>query len=173
MWPCPFCHHLLILTMEQPVVNALWDKSQRPQVAWDCFLEIQSKTLHVLCSPSLIFAQTPKSWKKMLTTSWRTRNNFQLCWKEYSQKTMKFFSILGNEIKETQESVQKKIEKVGGQIKLLQTELIEVKRVIASLSLSNVHFTQNMIFMQQIRDYVNHLATIYTRIKPHRASFYA
>ena len=84
---------------------------------------------------------------------------------------MRFF--LGNEIKETQESVQKITELVGGQLKLLQTELLQIKGVIASISVCNVRFTQNMIFMQQIRDYMDHLGTLYTNMKSYRAAFYA
>ena len=61
----------------------------------------------------------------------------------------------------------------GGLLKLQQTELIQIKGVIASISVCNVHFTQNMIFMQQIRDYVDHLGTLYTHIKSYRAAFYA
>ena len=86
---------------------------------------------------------------------------------------MRIFFILGNEIKETQESVQKIMEIGGGQLKLLQTELLQIKGVIASIAICNVHFTQNMIFMQQIRDYVDHLGTLYTHIKSYRAAFYA
>ena len=74
------------------------------------------------------------------------------------------FFILGNETKETQESVQKITEIVGGQLKLLQTELLQIKGVIASITVCNVHLTQSMIFMQQIRDYVDHLGTLYTHI---------
>ena len=76
----------------------------------------------------------------------------------------KFFN-LGNENKETQKSVQKIPEIVGGHLKRLQTVLLETKGVIVSISVCNVHFTQNMIFIQKIHDYVDHLGTLYTRIK--------
>ena len=48
--------------------------------------------------------------------------------------------------------------------------MLHIKGVI---SVCNVHFTQNMIFMQHIRDYVDHLGTLYTHIKSYRATFYA
>ena len=102
-----------------------------------------------------------------------TQKQFQAVLERVQTKNDENFFILGNEIKETQESVQKITEIVGGQIKLLQTELLHIKGVIASISVCNVHFTQNMIFMQQIRDYVDHLGTLYTHIKSYRAAFYA
>ena len=101
-----------------------------------------------------------------------TQKHFQAVLERVQTKNDDFF-ILGNEIKETQESVQKITEIVGGQSKLQQTELLEIKGVIASLSVGDVHFTQNMIFMQEIRDYVDHLETLYTQIKSYRAAFYA
>ena len=60
--------------------------------------------------------------------------------------------IVGNEFKETRESVPKITETVGVELKYLQTELLEIKSVIASLSVCNVNFTQNMIFIQHIYD---------------------
>ena len=62
---------------------------------------------------------------------------------------------------------------VGGQLKLLQTELLEIKRIIVSLTVCNVDFTQNMIFMQQTCEYLDHLGTLYTHIKSYRAASYA
>ena len=102
-----------------------------------------------------------------------TQKQFQAVLERVQTKNDENFFILGNEIKETQESVQKITEIVGGQLKLLQTELLHIKGVIASISVCNVHFTQNIIFMQQIRDYVDHLGTLYTHIKSYRAAFYA
>ena len=102
-----------------------------------------------------------------------TQKQFQSVLERIQTKNEKNFFILGNEIKETQDSVQKITDIVRGQIKLLQTELLQIKGVIASISECNIHFTQSMIFMQQIRDYVDHLGTLYTHIKSYRAAFYA
>ena len=100
-----------------------------------------------------------------------TQKQFQAVLERVQAKNDENFFILGNESKETQQSVQKKTEIVGGQLKLLQTELLHIKGVTASISVCNVHFTQNMIFIQQIRDYVDHLGTLYTHIKFNRAAF--
>ena len=102
-----------------------------------------------------------------------TQKQFQAVLERVQTKNDENFFILGNEIKETQESVRKITEIVGGQLELLQTELLHIKGVIASISVCNVHLTQNVIFMQQIRDYVDHLGTLYTHIKFYRAAFYA
>ena len=102
-----------------------------------------------------------------------TQKQFQAVLERVQTKNDENFFILGNEIKGTQESVQKITEIVGGQLKLLQTELLHIKGVIAPISVCNVHFTQKMIFMQQIRDYVDHLGTLYTHIKTYRVAFYA
>ena len=102
-----------------------------------------------------------------------TQKHFQAVLERVQTKNDENFFILGKEIKETQESVQKITEIVGGQLKLLQTELLQIKGVIASKSVCNVHSTQNMNFMQQIRDYVDHLGTLYTHIESYRAAFYA
>ena len=74
--------------------NALWEYSQPTQVPPDWFLEVQSKTLHVQRSPSLIFEQTTRTWKKILTTSWRLRIHFRLCWKSTDKKRWEFFYSL-------------------------------------------------------------------------------
>ena len=102
-----------------------------------------------------------------------TQKQFQAVPERVQTKNDENFFILGNEIKETQESVPKITEIVGAQLKLLQTKLLEIKGVIASLSVCNVQFTQNMISNQQIRDYVDLLGTLYTHIKSYRAAFYA
>ena len=99
-----------------------------------------------------------------------TQKQFQGVLERVLTKNDENFFILGSEIKETQESVHKR---VSGQLKLLQTELLQIKGVIASISVCNINFTQNMIFVQQIRDYVDHLETLYTHIKSYRAAFYA
>ena len=102
-----------------------------------------------------------------------TQKQFQAVLERVQTKNDEKFCILGNQIKETQESVQKITEIVGGQLKLLQNELLEIKGVIASISVCNVHFTQNMIFMQQIRDYVDQFGTLYLHIESYRTAFYA
>ena len=59
-----------------------------------------------------------------------TQNQFQAALEKVQTKNDENF-FLGNEIKETQESVPKITEIVGGQLKLLQTELLEIKAVFA------------------------------------------
>ena len=61
---------------------------------------------------------------------------------------------------------------VGGQLKLLQTELLKINGLIAALQVCNVHLTQEMNFMQQIRDYVDYLGTLSAQIKSYRAASY-
>ena len=102
-----------------------------------------------------------------------TQKQFEALLERVQTKKDENVFILGNEIKETHESVQKITKIVGGQLKLLQTELLQIKGVIASISVCNVQFAQNVIFMQQIRDYMDHLGTLYTQIKSYRATFYA
>ena len=101
-----------------------------------------------------------------------TQKQFQAVLERVQTKNDECFSILGKEIKETQKSVREIMEIVGGHLNLQQTEVFEVKGIIALLSVCNGHFTQNMIFMQQIRDYVDHLGTLYTHIKFWRADFH-
>ena len=101
-----------------------------------------------------------------------TQKQFQAVLERVETKNDDCFFVLGKEIKETKKSVREITEIVGGHLNLLQTEVFEIKGIIASLSVCNGHFTQNMIFLQQIRDYVDHLGTFYTHIKFWRAAFH-
>ena len=81
--------------------------------------------------------------------------------------------MLGNEIKDTQDSVVKITKLVGTQLKALEKELMEIKGVIANLPVCNQQLIHSMSFFQQIRDYIDHLGTLYTHIKSYRTAFYA
>ena len=138
-------------------------------------LVLGSQVKDAACSAISIFnlCTDTRNLKKNVDHVMATQKQFQAMLERVQTKNDASFFILGNEIKETQENVQKITEIVGGQLKLLQTELLQIKGVIASISLCNVHFTQKMIFMQHIRDYLDHLGTLYTHIKSYRAAFYA
>ena len=86
-----------------------------------------------------------------------TQKQFKVVLKRVQSENNEFFFALGNEIVETQEGGQKITEIVGVQLKLLEIESLEIKGVIAALSVPNTHLIQKVIFMQQIRDYVDHL----------------
>ena len=138
-------------------------------------LVLGSAVKDAACSALSIFnlCTDSKDLEEIVDHTMATQKQFQAVLERVQTKNDENFFILGNEFKETQESVQKITEIVGGQIKLPQTELLQIKGVIASISVCNVHLTQNMIFMQQIRDYVDHLGALYTHIKSYRAAFYA
>ena len=83
------------------------------------------------------------------------------------------FFLLGNEIKETQESVAKITEVVNNNLQKLDVELREIKDVIAHLYDCNEHLGQTMNFYQQLQDYISCLNSLYTHVKLYRAAFYA
>ena len=83
------------------------------------------------------------------------------------------FFLLGNEIKSTQESVAKVREVVGNQLKTLEKDLREIKGNLSQLHECSAHITMNMVYAQQVRDYVGQLDTLYTHVKSLRAAFYA
>ena len=83
------------------------------------------------------------------------------------------FFQLGNEIKETQESVAKITEVVNDNLQKLDVELREIKDVIAHLYDCNAHLAQTMNFYQQLQEYISYLNSLYTHVKSYRAAFYA
>ena len=89
-----------------------------------------------------------------------------------TKKDEKIF-FLGNEIKETQVSVVKITKLVGTQLKALEKELLEIKGEIVNLPVCNQQLIHSISFLQQIRDYTDHLGTLYAHIKCYRAAFYA
>ena len=83
------------------------------------------------------------------------------------------FFLLGNEIKETQESVAKITEVVNDNLQKLDVELREIEDVIAHLYDCNAHLAQTMNFYQQLQEYISYLNSLYTHVKSYRAAFYA
>ena len=81
--------------------------------------------------------------------------------------------LLGNEIKETQESVAKITEVVNDNLQTLDVELREIKEVIAHLYDCNAHLAQTIDFYQQLQEYISYLNSLYTHVKSYRAAFYA
>ena len=81
--------------------------------------------------------------------------------------------ILGNEVKETQESVAKITEVVSDNLQNLDVELREIKRVISHLVDCNAHLAQTINFYQQLQEYISYLNSLYTHVKSYRAAFYA
>ena len=80
--------------------------------------------------------------------------------------------VLSHEMKEkeTQKKLQKVTEVVGKHFRSLEVVLKEIKGVLAHLSLFNDHLTRSMLLLQQNRDYIPYLGTLYTHVK---ADFYA
>ena len=102
-----------------------------------------------------------------------TQNQFQDVLQRVQTKNDEKFFLLGNEIKDTQDSVVKITKLVGTQLKALEKELMEIKGVIANLPVCNQQLIHSMSFLQQIRDYIDHLGTLYAHVKSYRAAFYA
>ena len=80
---------------------------------------------------------------------------------------------MGNEIKETQESVAKIIEVVSDNLPKLDVELRQIKGVISHLVDCNAHLAQTINFYQQLQEYISYLNSLYTHVKSYRAAFYA
>ena len=102
-----------------------------------------------------------------------TQNQFKDVLQRVQMKNDEKFFLLGNEIKDTQDSVFKITKLVGTQLKALENELISIKGVIANIPVCNQQLIHSMSFLQQIRDYIDHLGTLYAHIKSYRAAFYA
>ena len=83
------------------------------------------------------------------------------------------FFLLGNEIKETQESVAKITEVVSDNLQKLDVELREIKGVISHLVDCNAHLAQTINYYQQLQEYISYLNSLYTHVKSYRAAFYA
>ena len=83
------------------------------------------------------------------------------------------FFLLGNEIKETQESVAKIAEVVNDNLRKLEAELREIKDVIAHLYDCNAHLAQTMNLYQQLQEFISYLNTLYTHVKSYCAAFHA
>ena len=86
----------------------------------------------------------------------------------------KNFFLLGNEIKQTQESVQKLKESVGLRFQQMEFYLVNATRYLAATSLECDRVIIRHLSLQQfLRNYVYQLGTLYTHLKSYRAAFYA
>ena len=83
------------------------------------------------------------------------------------------FFLLGNEMKETQESVAKITEVVSDNLQKLDVELREIKGVMSHLVDCNAHLAQTINFYQQLQEYNSYLNSLYTHVKSYRGAFYA
>ena len=83
------------------------------------------------------------------------------------------FFLLGNEIKETQESVAKTSEVVNDNLLKLDVELRELKGSNSHLVDCNAHLAQTLNYYQQLQEYISYLNSLYTHVKSYRAAFYA
>ena len=98
---------------------------------------------------------------------------FQKTLERVQNRTDENFFLLGNEIKETQESVAKTTEIVNDNLQKLDVELREIRDVFAHLYDCNAHLAQTMNFYQQLQEFINYLNSLYTHVKSYRAAFYA
>ena len=70
------------------------------------------------------------------------------------------FFLLGNEIKETQESVAKITEVVSDNLQKLNVELQLIERVLSHLVDCNAHLAQTINFYQQFQEYISYLNSL-------------
>ena len=100
------------------------------------------------------------------------QNQFQDVLQRVQTKNDENFFLLDHEITDTKDSVVKITKLVGTQLQAWK-KLMEIKGVIANLPVCNRQLIHRMSFFQQIRDYIDHLGTVYAHIKSYRAAFYA
>ena len=98
---------------------------------------------------------------------------FQKTLARVQNRNGEYFFLLGNEIKETQESVAKNTEVVSDKLQNLDVELREIKGVITHLVDCNEHLAQTTNFYQQLQEYISYLNLLYTHVKSYRAAIYA
>ena len=119
-----------------------------------------------LCSDNTELEADVENMLKQLTVFQKTLERVQ-------NRNDENFFLLGNEIKEMQESVAKITEVVNDNLQKLDVELREIKDVIAHLYDCNAHLAQTMSFSQQLQEYISYLNSLYTHVKSYRAAFYA
>ena len=83
------------------------------------------------------------------------------------------FYLLGNGIKETQESVAKITKVVSDNLQKLDVELREIKEVITHLVDCNAHLAQTMNFYQQLQEFFSYFNSLYRHVKSYCAAFCA
>ena len=98
---------------------------------------------------------------------------FQKTLKRVQNRNDENVFLLGNEIKETQESVAKITEVVSDNLQQLDVELREIIEVFSHLVDCNTHLAQTINFYQQLQEYISYLNSLYTHVKSYRAAFYA
>ena len=98
---------------------------------------------------------------------------FQKTLERVQNKNDENFFLLGNEIKETQESVAQINEDVSDNLQKLDVELREIKEVICHLVDCKAHLAQTTNFYQQLQEYISYHNSLYTQVKSYRAAFYA
>ena len=103
----------------------------------------------------------------------RQQTIFQKTLERVQNRNDENFFLLGNGIKDTQESVAKITEVVNDNLQKLDVDLREIKDVIAHLYGCNAHLAQTMNFYQQLQEYISYLNSLYTHVKSYRAAFYA
>ena len=82
------------------------------------------------------------------------------------------FFLLGNEIKETQESVANITKVVSDNLQKLDVELRQIKGAISHLVDCNAQLAQTINFYQQLQEYTSYLNSLYTHVKSYTAAFY-
>ena len=103
----------------------------------------------------------------------RQQTVFQKTLERLQNRNDEKFFLLGNEIKETQESVAKITEVVSDNLQKLDVELLEIKGVIRHLVDCNAHLAQTVNFYQQLQECNSYLNSLYTHVKSYLADFYA
>ena len=98
---------------------------------------------------------------------------FQTTLERIQNRNDENFFFLGNEIKETQESVAKITEVVNDKLQKLDFELREIKEVISHLVDCDAHLAQKINFYQQLQEYISYLISLYTHVKSYCAAFNA
>ena len=89
-------------------------------------------------------------------------------------KNDKNFYLLGNEIRGTQENVQKLRDGVTQRFKQIESYLVNTTRYLASSSFEcDLVIERHISVLQHVRNYIYELGTLYTHLKSYRAAFYA
>ena len=98
---------------------------------------------------------------------------FQKTLERVQNKNDENFFLLGNEIKETQESVAKITEVVSNNLQKLDVELREIKEFISHLVDCSPHLAQTKTFINSCKSILVILIRLYTHVKSYCAAFYA
>ena len=81
--------------------------------------------------------------------------------------------LLGNEVKETQHNVEKISDQVNEHLQTLDARMRTIKlELVAYKECRRVEMV-HLGFLQEIRNFISDLGTLYTHIKSYQAAFYA